>query len=277
MSIASNNLGDRDRIMTTLFAEHRFELAENLLDITPGLAFTNYTDFGTQFFPGIDIGYRLNDKMRLYANAGYTYRIPTFTDLYYSDPTTLGNENLKPEEALTTELGWRWKQNRFELTTAVFHRAAENLIDYVRASEDGRFEATNIRKVNTVGLELEANTRFTIGQQDQQLTIGYTYLNDDVKEIDLAFSRYSINSLRHHLTLNYRGNITKNLRGNIAIKHAERPLQDPYQVVDLGIQWQLKDLLLSFSANNILNEVYSESNLVPMPLGNGLLGLQVTF
>ena len=89
VSIASNNLGDRDRIMTTLFAEHRFELAENLLDITPGLAFTNYTDFGTQFFPGIDIGYRLNDKMRLYANAGYTYRIPTFTDLYYSDPTTL--------------------------------------------------------------------------------------------------------------------------------------------------------------------------------------------
>ena len=277
VSIASNNLGDRDRIMTTLFAEHRFELAENLLDITPGLAFTNYTDFGTQFFPGIDIGYRLNDKMRLYANAGYTYRIPTFTDLYYSDPTTLGNADLKPEEALTTELGWRWKQNRFELTTAVFHRAAENLIDYVRASEDGRFEATNIRKVNTVGLELEANTRFTIGQQDQQLTIGYTYLNDDVKEIDLAFSRYYINSLRHHLTLNYRGNITKNLRGNIAIKHAERPLQDPYQVVDLGIQWQLKDLLLSFSANNILNEVYSESNLVPMPLGNGLLGLQVTF
>ena len=239
-------MGDRDRIMTTLFAEHRFELAENLLDITPGIALTNYTDFGTQFFPGIDIGYRLNDKMRLYANAGYTYRIPTFTDLYYSDPTTLGNADLKPEEALTTELGWRWKQNRFELTTAVFHRAAENLIDYVRASEDGRFEATNIRKVNTVGLEFEANTQFTIGQQDQQLTLGYTYLNDDVKEIDLAFSRYSINSLRHHLTFNYRGSITKNLRGNIAIKHAERPLQDPYQVVDLGIQWQLKDLLLSF-------------------------------
>ena len=87
----------------------------------------------------------------------------------------------------------------------------------------------------------------------------------------------TINSLRHHLTLNYRGNITKNLRGNIAIKHAERPLQDPYQVVDLGIQWQLKDLLLSFSANNILNEVYSESNLVPHAFGEWFTRLQVTF
>ena len=45
VSIASNNLGDRDRIMTTLFAEHRFQLLDNALDITPGLALTNYTDF----------------------------------------------------------------------------------------------------------------------------------------------------------------------------------------------------------------------------------------
>ena len=277
VSIASNNLGDRDRIMTTLFAEHRFQLLDNALDITPGLALTNYTDFGTQFFPGVDIGYRLSDSARLYANAGYTYRIPTFTDLYYSDPTTLGNEDLKPEEALTTELGWRWNTNGFQLTTAVFHRAAENLIDYVRPSEEGRFEATNIRKVNTTGVEVEANTQFTIGQQAQQFSLGYTYLNDDVKAINLAFSRYTINSLRHHLTLNYRGSITKNLRGNIAIKHAERPLQEAYQVVDFGIQWQLKDLVVSFMANNIFNEVYSESNLVPMPLGNGLLGLQVVF
>ena len=74
MSIVSNNLGARDRIMTTLFAEHRFEVANNSLDITPGIALTNYTDFGTHFFPGIDIGYHLNDQMHLYANAGYTYR-----------------------------------------------------------------------------------------------------------------------------------------------------------------------------------------------------------
>jgi outer membrane receptor protein involved in Fe transport len=67
------------------------------------------------------------------------------------------------------------------------------------------------------------------------------------------------------------------LTGNIAFKHAQRPLQESYQVLDLNVQWQLNDLRISFSANNILNEVYRESNLVPMPLGNGLLGLQVVF
>lgn len=277
VSIASNNLGDRSRFMTTVFAEHRFLLENNRLDITPGFAITNYTDFGTQFFPGVDVGFVLNEQVRLYGNVGYTYRIPTFTDLYYSDPTTLGNENLKPEEALTEEIGMRWKVNNWQLSAAAFLRQAANLIDYVRPTEEGRFEATNIREVNTHGVELEAKTQFTLGKQPQRLQIGYVYLNDDVKAININASRYTINSLRHHFTFNYASNITKNLTGNVAFKHAQRPLQESYQVLDLNIQWQLDDLRISFSANNILNEVYSESNLVPMPLGNGLLGLQVVF
>ena len=277
VSITSNNLGDRSRFMTTVFAEHRFLLENNRLDITPGFAVTNYTDFGTQFFPGVDIGFALNEQVRLYGNIGYTYRIPTFTDLYYSDPTTLGNENLKPEEALTEEIGMRWKFNNWQLSAAAFLRQAANLIDYVRPTEEGRFEATNIREVNTHGVELEAKTQFTLGKQPQRLQIGYVYLNDDVKAININASRYTINSLRHHFTFNYASNITKNLTGNVAFKYAQRPLLESYQVLDLNVQWQLDDLRISFSANNILNEVYSESNLVPMPLGNGLLGLQFVF
>ena len=277
VSIASNNLGDRSRFMTTVFAEHRFLLSNDQLDITPGVAVTNYTDFGTQLFPGVDISYALYEALRLYGNVGYTYRIPTFTDLYYSDSTTLGNENLKPEEALTEELGLRWNKNNLQFSAAAFLRQAENLIDYIRPTEEGRFEATNVREVNTHGVELEAKTQFKIGNQPQQVQAGYVYLKDDVKSIEVNTSRYTINSLRHHFTFNYRTNVTKDLSGSIAFKHAQRPMQDSYQVLDLFVQWQRNNLRLSFSANNILNEVYSESNLVPMPLGNGLVGVQVVF
>ncbi len=277
ISIASTNLGDRSRFMTTLFAEHRFRSRTNQLDITPGIALTNYTDFGSQLFPGIDIGFTLKEALRLYVNFGYTYRIPTFTDLYYSDRTTIGNENLKPEKALTEELGLRWKHTNWQLSTSAFLRQAENIIDYIRPSEDERFEATNIREVNTYGVEIEAKTAFKLGDQPQQLQLGYVYLKDDVKAIDVNSSRYTINSLRHHFTFNYRSNITKNLSGSIAFKHAQRPLQDSYQVLDLFLQWQLDKFRLSVAANNILNEVYSESNLVPMPLGNGLIGVQILF
>ncbi len=265
------------RFMTTIFAEHRFQFWNNQFDITPGVAFTHYTDFGTQFFPGVDLGYALNEQVHLFGNIGYTYRIPTFTDLYYSDPTTLGNENLKPEEAISQEIGMRWNKMNWELSAAVFLRNASNLIDYIRPTAEGRFEATNIREVNTHGIELAVESRFKLGTQAQHLSMGYVYLNDDVQSINVDFSRYIINSLRHHFTLNYRSSITNNLLAGIAFKHAQRPLQDSYQVLDLNLQWKLNQFVLSFSANNILNEEYSESNLVPMPLGNGLLGLTFCF
>ena len=107
VSISSNNLGEHDRIITNIFAEHRFLFLNDKLDITPGIAFNNYTDFGTRFFPGIDLGMALSSRFRAYGNIGSTYRIPTYTDLYYSDRTTLGNESLKPESALALELGFR--------------------------------------------------------------------------------------------------------------------------------------------------------------------------
>lgn len=277
LSIASNNLGQRERFVTTLFAEHRFQLVDGLLDITPGIALTNYTDFGSQFFPGIDLGYSLNEKIRFYANSGYTYRIPTFTDLYYSDSTTVGNENLEVEEALTNEIGFRLTQQSTQFSIAIFHRAARNLIDYIRPTAEGLFEATNIRKVNTQGIESSLKTSFNLWRQPQYLTLGYTYLDDDVKAFDRSLSRYSINSLRHHFTLNLMGNITNNISSSFAYKLGKRPNDAQYNVLDFNVQWQLKKFSISFAANNIFNEVYSESNQVPMPLGNGLLGLHYGF
>ncbi len=89
--ISSNNLGDHERTMITGFLEHRFQLFDHKFDMTPGVALTYYSDFDFQAFPGIDLGYQFNDKFKIYGNMGYTYRIPTYTDLYYSSPTTIGN------------------------------------------------------------------------------------------------------------------------------------------------------------------------------------------
>ena len=79
------------------------------------LIFNNFnssleTLFKSKLFPGIDIGYKLSNKISLNANIGETFRIPTFTDLYYSDPNNQGNENLDPEKAFTSEVGFKLKE-----------------------------------------------------------------------------------------------------------------------------------------------------------------------
>ena len=280
VGISSNNLGDHSRNMTTIFAEHRFLLFGDQLDITPGIAFNHYTDFGTHFFPGIDLGYAFNRQFRVYGNIGSTYRIPTYTDLYYSSPEISGNENLKPESAVATELGLRYINTIFSFNAAYFIRNSENLIDYVKNTGDILWQANNIQEVTTQGFEFETNINYVVAEQPQVLRLGYTYIDDDVKGVtQYEFSRYSINSLKNHFTLRSFNQWSNTISSGIVLKVAERTLGEPYTVLDFNAQWASpnKAFRITFLLNNLFDEVYTETNLVPMPERNGSLGVQFSF
>ena len=95
-----------------MFLEHRFLLINNQLDITPGVSLSYYSDFDFQAFPGLDVGYKFSNNFKIYGNIGYSYRVPTFTEMYTSIPNFLaGNAKLKPEKALAEELGLKYTYN----------------------------------------------------------------------------------------------------------------------------------------------------------------------
>lgn len=280
VSIRSNNLGDRSRTMMNFFLEHRFYLFNNRVDITPGIAANYFSDFGSHSFPGIDMGWQINPKFRLYANTGATFRIPTFTDLYYSDRTTLGNADLKPEEAISNEVGIRLISPKVTASLAFFSRKAKNLIDYVKNSQDDSipFKAENIQQVNTSGIDFELTHRIQVNTLTHEFKISYSYLENNLKNSGFNFSRYSINNdLKHHFVSNYQIPIHKNLNTYLVYKYVERTSGDAYSVVDVSAQWRISRWQVSVYFNNIFNTEYWESNLVPMPKGNGLLGLRYSF
>lgn len=275
--ISSNNLGQYNRLMSTLFLEHRFEFLEGTLDITPGIAATYYSDFKFHAFPGMDIGYEINEEFKVYGNIGYTYRIPTYTDLYYSDPTTLGNENLAPEEAIAEELGLKFETRQFNATLALFNRDSNNLIDYIKETEADLYQATNIAEMNTKGFEVSANYNFKISTFQQSLLGSYTFMEDDIHEVPANFSRYSINSLKHQFTSRLSTRFLKNLSQNIVYKYAERTSGESYSVVDASLILTINNFEVFVLVNNIFNTEYTETNLVPMPKGNLLFGLNYRF
>lgn len=275
--MSSNNLGNHERTVTTLFLEHRFKLLNDRIDLTPGVAMSYFSDFNLHAFPGIDTGITIHDNLRAYANIGYTYRVPTYTDLYYSDPTTLGNDQLKPEEAIAEEFGIKYKTSAVNLTLSLFNRDSKNLIDFIKESEDDPFKATNIRKLNTKGFETSVDYRFPMFGFDQKLEIGYTFIEDKIKDIDLPFSRYAINSLKHQFITNFRSQLIKNFSQTIVYKYAVRTAGSDYGVVDISLNYQKNSFALSLSANNIFNAEYSETSLVPMPKGNLLFGVSYRF
>ena len=272
--ISSNNLGKRNRTMANLFLEHRFKLADGQIDITPGVAVTYFSDFKFHAFPGLDIGFKLSDNLKAYGNLGITYRIPTYTDLYYNDGGTTGNPNLKPEEAFAQEIGLKFNSGRFTSSVAIFNRDADNLIDFIRPDVTSKYEATNIAKVNTKGFELNTDYRFKLNEFNQTLSFGYNYLNDDILDQNKDLSRYSLNTLKHQFITRFESKLFKNVRQNIIYKHAERTIGTSYNVWDASVIVAVNKFNFTVTANNIFNAEYIESGFVPMPTSSLLFGLR---
>ena len=277
VEMESNRLGHRNRWMGTLFVEHRFSFLDNALDVTPGVSVGYFSDFETNAFPGIDIGYTINEHFRVYTNAGYTYRTPTYNDLYYVGSRDEGNENLVPEEAISQELGLKYFGDKISATVAFFNRDSDNLIDYTKDNEADKWKSNNLTSLNTRGVEVQLSVPFKLGQYNQSFNLGYTHLNEDLKAVRANFSKYIINSLNHHLTARLKSQFTKNLTHSFVYKFAERATGESYSVVDAQLKLLIPGLELTVTANNIFNTDYVETGIVPMPKGNVLFGIRGFF
>jgi len=189
----------------------------------------------------------------------------------------LGNPDLVPESALTGELGIKWTKKNVSFEFAAFSRNAEDLIDYVKENEAEKWQAENIQEVKTNGIEASMDYRFSARNFDQKLGLGYAFLDDEIKNSDFNFSRYSLNSLRHQVNMVYESQFFKHVSQRISYRYAARPEADHYQVFDASLTGNFKDLELSAVFNNIFSETYTETNLVPMPEFNFMLGLKYIF
>ena len=271
VNIQSNNLGDKNRTIAHLFFEHRFTTGS--FDLTPGFAWSNYSDMGGFFYPGVDMGYRLSEHVKLTYNTGYTYRIPTYTDLFYQSTTTKGNVNLQPEKALSHEISMRYQAQKWSVEAAVFQRNGENLIDFVKQSpSDEAWVAENIAEnIRTVGGELNAVLKYRIGKQQHSFNFSYAYLEDDY--IKTVYSKYALNFLKHDVNLQLTKQLSSRFSSTAAYRYAERALGDTYQLFNLQLDYALgAKWKVSLQGRNLFNVTYYE-NLIPMPKAHGMLTL----
>ena len=287
VSLSSNNLGNRNRTMFNMFIEQQIKFQNEKIDLTPGVAISYFSDVSTRlnyqsnffnnlfFYPGIDFGYRFNKNLKIYSNVGYTYRMPTYTDLFYSSPTTLGNENLKLEKALTKEFGLKYLKNNFNLSMSFYQRDASDIIDYVKNDEADPWQASNIREIITNGFELNMGYKFYLGAfRPQSINIGYSNINDDLLETDFTFSRYALNSLKNQITATYMFQVRDFISSTLTFKNSKRLNDESYTVIDFRTSYMYDKFTISVILNNILDAEYSETNLVPMPGFNSLIGIK---
>ncbi len=264
--IESTNLGNHLRTKGGISLEHNFEAIKNL-NINFGGFVYKYDYFGWKFWPGIDIGYKLNQNLKIFTSVGKSFRLPSFTELYYKSATRLGSANLQPEEALTYELGLNFNYGAIRSEVSIFRREGKNIIDWAKQIDSLPWQTLNIVDANTNGIEagftiLPAfwDFNFLLDRAD----IFYTYLNTEI-DLNNFKSLYVLDHLKHQLKLNLHSQSFYGIRNSWTLRFEERLNAEKYFIADTKVSYTKNIFEIYAEAANLLNENYVEIGGIPMP------------
>jgi vitamin B12 transporter len=259
-SLTSNRLGKHERDRLAGFAELGWTgvgwrlAAQARAD--------HVSQHGWQLSPGLGVEIDLGRGCTLAAHRGHSFRLPSFTDLYYVSPATVGNPDLQAEHAWSDEVTARAPVAGAQLEVGVFRRLAYDLIDYVRG-EGGVYHAANHARVRTTGVELGLVSG-TIGPV-QRVRLSGAWLDSHL-DVDPGRSRYALAHPRFEAGLT--GSVALPLAVTaLAGLRVRKPLSTGgYAVADLRLERAVTHgFVVELEATNLLNRSYTEVEGVPMP------------
>jgi iron complex outermembrane receptor protein len=270
--LESSNLGDHDRHRYGLFFEHKFCQADRFF-LGLGTSATYYSDWGWEYWPGGELNFRLTEGLHWFASAGRSFRIPTYTELYYDTPANQGNPDLDPERAWTYETGMRWRKKGLCANFSLFLRDEKDVIDWTRAAKEDPWKAQNIAENETNGFEIGLHfypDAFLITNCVSAVNISYTYLDSDWDTGKLE-SKYVLDHLRHQVLGSVVLDWCEGLTQALQARYEKRMAGDSHVVADTRLTYKWHTYEVFLEGTNLFDEDYVESGFAPMP-GRWIIG-----
>jgi iron complex outermembrane receptor protein len=266
--IDSNNLGHHSRNRGAGYINGDFQLLHRVF-LSLGARDEVFTGGRNEFAPSLSGGVFLGRGWKLRASASRAFRLPTYTDLYYSDPANLGNPLLKPESAWSFEGGPEWNLGgRLSAEATVFHRRERNDIDYVRSSPSVPWQATNIDNLNFTGVE--AALRFRL-PKSQELNVSYTALHGSQEALPGLTSKYVFEYPSQNAVVSWMAEFKTQFALRTRLGVLQRIEQDPYPLWDFSFSRTTGWLRPYLQLSNLSNTEYEEIPGVAMP-GRSVIG-----
>jgi outer membrane cobalamin receptor len=234
----------------------------------------------TVFSPELAATFRLQEKLKLRASGGYGFRVPTYTDLYYSDPATRGNPSLKPESAWSADAGADWAPSaRVTLSVTGFYSQQHDTIDYVKSPTVPNpylppncpaniWCAANLNGLHFTGIE----SAFTwIPAKSQSVRIAWTAIHGAQTALHGLESEYVFNYPVQNIHAFWTVNFPRAITLTNAVQLAQRYQQTVYPVWNASLARDVGRLRPYLRLSNLSNTGYQEIAGVAMP-SRGILG-----
>jgi outer membrane cobalamin receptor len=271
-SIHSNSLGQHARNQGAGYANLNLR-ALGRFSLSLGARDEVLSGNGNVFSPSIAAAYTLTRTTRLRASAGHGFRLPTYVDLYYADPTTIGNPNLKPESSWTYEAGLDWTPNngRLTLTATAFRLQQKDTIDYSKLALATPaltfaepYQAINIQNLNITGAETTLRLRLTTSQQ---LLFSYAAAHAASPPPNLI-SEYAYNYAAQNAIFAWNGalpgTLGRHINAHTQVNVVQRTQHTAYPLWDVALSRNTGHLRPYLRLLNLSNTGYQEIPQVPL-------------
>ena len=222
---------------------------------------------GSVFSPSAAAGVWLGRGWRVTTAWGHGFRLPTFVDLYYSDPATQGNPLLKPESSWSGEAGLSWESARVSLRATGFGLRAKDVIDYSKYSTTAKWQANNVQKLDFIGAETELKVQLPARQR---IELAYTGLTADQQAPAGLISEYAFNYASQNASFAWSGEMGQ-VEARTQVQVIERRGLEPYPLWSVSAARSRGLVRPYVRAVNLSNTGYQEISGVPMP-GRWLMG-----
>ncbi|OJX87783.1 MAG: hypothetical protein BGP01_13960 [Paludibacter sp. 47-17] len=252
--------------------------------VSAGLSLSHTGDYGLKHHYGADLSYFFTNELSAYVSANSSSRLPTFTDLYYSDPIRKSNPDLRPETAQTYEGGVAYGEKNLGIKAGFFTRFGQNIIDWIKYPTETLWQSENLTAITTQGIYMSAEYLPDAGPFTR-LSVSYQLMNAD-KKADGFDSKYALDYLKHQLTGRVQHSIVKNIGASwtLLIKDRAGAYADfatgapteykPHCLLSTRVSWSLKRIQIYADANNLLNDSYVDFGGLPMPGFHLLAGVK---
>jgi outer membrane cobalamin receptor len=270
-TIHSNSLGQHTRNQGAAYANLNLR-ALGRFSLSLGAREEILSGGDQVFSPSVAAAYTLTHTLRLRASAGHGFRLPTYVDLYYADPTTIGNPNLKPESSWSYEAGLEWTpawmpgNGPLTLTTTAFRLQQKDTIDYAKSilatnalTFAQPWQAVNIQNLNITGAEATARLRLTA---NQQLQFSYTAAHAASPPPNLL-SEYAYNYAAQNALVRWTSNF-RQLTAHTQINIVQKTQHTAYPLWDVALSRNTGHLRPYLRALNLSNTGYQEIPQVPL-------------
>lgn len=258
-TIGSSNLGDHSFTRASAGVEVRQAIGSRFA-MHPGLRVDSYSRFGTSWSPSLAASGWISKRVRLRSSIGHAFRVPTFTELFYTDPNHQGAGALDPETAWSADGGVDAYGRSWTVGITAFSRWEDNVIDWVRPSAAVRWRTANIRDVDTSGVETSAQHRFGDGTQ---VRLQYTWLTSDAPALD-GLSKYALDYARSSVAASGTTD-WRQIRLAARAEWKRRVDGREYWTMDTQIARAVRRAELYLQVANMFDRRYQEIRGVDMP------------